>query len=163
MLRDSTPRFVRPSVGWSVGWLVGWSHFYYLNEFYSLNFILILPKWFCDPKYSPCPPARDCGSRVSGLVSESGAENRKPCRVPLALKTRGYQSKTLVYCTHDYFFRHWIAKLKMAMFSPNYTSALHVDVMFEGLWGLSDQNTSLLIRIGILLRLKPWSRSHWSI
>ena len=27
-----------------------------------------MPKWFSDLKYGPCPPARDFGSRVSGLV-----------------------------------------------------------------------------------------------
>ena len=29
---------------------------------------LLLPKWASDLKYSPCPPARAFGSRVSGLV-----------------------------------------------------------------------------------------------
>ena len=29
---------------------------------------LLQPKWSSDLKYSPCPPARDWGSRVSGLV-----------------------------------------------------------------------------------------------
>ena len=29
---------------------------------------LLLPKWSGDLKYGPCPPARDFGSRVSGLV-----------------------------------------------------------------------------------------------
>ena len=29
---------------------------------------LLLPKWSSDLKYGPCPPARDWGSRVYGLV-----------------------------------------------------------------------------------------------
>lgn len=31
---------------------------------------LLLPKWSSDLKYGPCPPARDFGSRVSGLVND---------------------------------------------------------------------------------------------
>ena len=31
---------------------------------------LLLPKWSSDLKYGPCPPARDFGSRVSGLVRD---------------------------------------------------------------------------------------------
>ena len=53
-----------PSVGRSVGWLVT------LYFFYDFIFLtsLLLPKWSGDLKYGPCPPARDFGSRVSGLV-----------------------------------------------------------------------------------------------
>ena len=64
MLRDSTLRFVGRSVSLSVGWSVTF-HFFY--EFYFLT-SLLLPKWSRDLKYGPCPPARDWGSRVSGLV-----------------------------------------------------------------------------------------------
>ena len=65
VLRVSTPRFVRQSVGWLVGWSVT---FYFFYDFYSLT-LLLLPKWSGDLKYGPSPPARDFGSRVSGLVS----------------------------------------------------------------------------------------------
>ena len=64
VLRDSTPRFVGRSVGLSVGWSVT---FYFFYEFYFWTSPL-LPKWSGDLKYGPCPPARDFGSRVSGLV-----------------------------------------------------------------------------------------------
>ena len=50
---------VRPSVGWSVT----------LNFFFYSWTSLLLPKWSGDLKYGPCPPARDLGSRVSGLFS----------------------------------------------------------------------------------------------
>ena len=33
--------------------------------------LLLLPKCSTDLNYGPCPPARDCGSRVSGLVFKS--------------------------------------------------------------------------------------------
>ena len=57
------------SVGWSVGWLIGQSvTLYFFYDFISLT-SLLLPKWPGDLKYGPCPPARDLGSRVSGLVS----------------------------------------------------------------------------------------------
>ena len=55
-------------VSWWVGWSVGWSvTLYFFYDF--ISFIsLLLPKWSGDLKYGPCPPARDFGSRVSGLV-----------------------------------------------------------------------------------------------
>ena len=66
--RDSTPRFVRPSVGRLVGLSVGRSvTFYFFYVYYFLT-LLLLPKCSSDLKYSPCPPARDWSSRVSGLV-----------------------------------------------------------------------------------------------
>ena len=62
MLRDSTPtlsvrRSVRPSVPLYFFW--------FLRSLASL----LLPKWSSDLKYGPCPPARDRGSHVSGLVT----------------------------------------------------------------------------------------------
>ena len=63
MLRDSTPRFVGPSVRRSVGP----SHFTF-SAFMGFLAIPLLPKYSTDLKYGPCPPARDWGSRVSGLV-----------------------------------------------------------------------------------------------
>ena len=63
MLRDSTSRFFRRSVGWSVGR----SHLTFFYVFYSLTILLLL-KCSGDLKYGPTPPARDWGSRVSGLV-----------------------------------------------------------------------------------------------
>ena len=54
VLRDSTPRFVRPSVGWSVGRFVG-PHFTFFIRFTFLTSPL-LPKWSSDLKYGPCPP-----------------------------------------------------------------------------------------------------------
>ena len=68
VLRKSTPRFVGWSVCQSVGRSVGWSvTFYFFYEFYFRTSLLLL-KWSGDLKYGPCPPARDFGSRVSGLV-----------------------------------------------------------------------------------------------
>ena len=55
VLRDSTPRFVRQSVGWSVGRSVT---FYFFYDFYFLT-SLLLPKWSDDLKYGPCPLVRD--------------------------------------------------------------------------------------------------------
>ena len=51
---------VRPSIGRTVMF-----HFFY--DFTSLT-PLLLPEWSSDLKYGPCPPTRDFGSRVSGLV-----------------------------------------------------------------------------------------------
>ena len=48
----------------SVGWLVT---LYFFYDFYIWT-SLLLPKWSSDLKYGPCSPARDFGSRVSGLV-----------------------------------------------------------------------------------------------
>ena len=64
VLPDSTPGLVC----WSVGQLVGLSvTSYFFYDFYFLS-SLLLPKWSSDLKYDPCPPARDLGSRLSGLV-----------------------------------------------------------------------------------------------
>ena len=52
------------SVGQSVGRSVT---LYFLYDFYFWTSLLV-PKWSCDLKYGPCPPARDFGSRVSRLV-----------------------------------------------------------------------------------------------
>ena len=63
-----TPLCLSLTVGQSVGWLVGRSvtfYFFYDSYFWTS---LLLPKWSSDLKYGPCPPARDWGSRVSGLV-----------------------------------------------------------------------------------------------
>ena len=69
VLRNSTPRFVGPSVGPSVSPSIGPSvrpsHFTFLRFLWSLA-TLLLPKWWSD--LCPCPPACDWGSRVSGLV-----------------------------------------------------------------------------------------------
>ena len=43
------------------------SHFTFFGFLRSMA-SLLLPKWSSDLKYGPCPPARDWGSRVSGLV-----------------------------------------------------------------------------------------------
>ena len=59
---------VRPSVRRSaVGPSVGPSHFTF-SAFMGFLAIPLLPKYSTDLKYGPCPPARDWGSRVSGLV-----------------------------------------------------------------------------------------------
>ena len=60
---------------WSICWSVGpsvrrsvaLSYFTFLRFLPSLG-SLSLPKWLNDLKYGPCPPARDLGSHVSGLV-----------------------------------------------------------------------------------------------
>ena len=62
MLRDSTPRFVCLSIGWLVN-----GHTLLLYDFYSLT-ALLRPERFNDLRYGPCPPARDWGSRVSGIL-----------------------------------------------------------------------------------------------
>ena len=71
VLRDSTPRFVRPSVRRSVrrsvGPSVGPSHFTF-SALMGFLALLLLPKCSTDLNYGPCPPARDWGSRISGLV-----------------------------------------------------------------------------------------------
>ena len=63
VLRDFTPRFVGPSVGPSVRP----SHFTF-SALMGVLALLLLPKCSTDLNYGPCPPARDWGSRVSGLV-----------------------------------------------------------------------------------------------
>ena len=63
VLRYSTPRFVGPSVHRSICP----SHFTFFG-FLQFLASLLLRKWSGDLNYSPCPPARDWGSRVSGLV-----------------------------------------------------------------------------------------------
>ena len=54
-----------PSVGRLVRWLVSHTFLFFYFYFWTS---LLLPKWSSDFKYGPCPPARDFGSRVSGLV-----------------------------------------------------------------------------------------------
>ena len=49
----------------SVGWLVCHVLLFFMILFFDP---LLLPKWSSDLKYGPCPPTRDLGSRVSGLV-----------------------------------------------------------------------------------------------
>ena len=54
---------------------------------------LHLPEWPSDLKYSPYPPARDWGCRVSEFVSERerererGRESNRPIKVPFLLMT----------------------------------------------------------------------------
>ena len=70
VLHNFLPRYVRRSVGWSVsrlGRLVGHNLLFF--TFLQSSASLLLPKRSSDLKYGPCPPARDWGSRVSGLVS----------------------------------------------------------------------------------------------
>ena len=67
VLRDSTPRFVGPSVGPSVRPSVPPSHFTFFGFLWSLA-SLLLPKWSSDLKYGPCPLAREWCCRVSGPV-----------------------------------------------------------------------------------------------
>ena len=62
VLRDSTPRFVRRSVGRLVGRSVG-PHFTFFICFTFLTSPL-LPKWSSDLKYGPCPPARPLPTRT---------------------------------------------------------------------------------------------------
>ena len=87
---------VRPSVGPSVRP----SHFTFFG---FLRFLasLLLPKWWSDLNYGPCPPARDWGSRVSGLVF-----NRMPhkCKENLLLY-QTYYNETL-YCSQSNL-RYW--------------------------------------------------------
>ena len=56
----------------SVGQLVGWSvTLYFFYDFISLT-SLLLPKWSGHLKNGSCPPARDFGSCVSGLIFNKG-------------------------------------------------------------------------------------------
>ena len=64
------------SVRLSVGWSIGRSRFTFFYDFISLT-PLLLPKWSSDLKYDPFLPARDFGSRVSGLVFFQKANQRK--------------------------------------------------------------------------------------
>ena len=73
----------------SVGLSVGWSHTTFFMNFYFQT-SLLLPKWSCDLKYGPCPPARDFGSRVSGLVSNI---ERKETEAKTELKPRDFHLK----------------------------------------------------------------------
>ena len=59
---------VSPSVRQSIGRSVRPSHFTLFGFLRSLA-SLLLPKWSSDLIFSPCPPARNWGSRVSGLVN----------------------------------------------------------------------------------------------
>ena len=63
MLRNSTPRFVGPLVGR----LVGLSPFYFFYVFAVFG-LTALAQMLQKLKYCPCPPTRDWGSCVSGLV-----------------------------------------------------------------------------------------------
>ena len=56
----SVRRSVRPSVRHTLLFFL-----FFLRSLASL----LLPKWSSDLKNSPCPPTRDWGSRVSGLVA----------------------------------------------------------------------------------------------
>ena len=56
------------SVGQSVSRSVSWSvTLYFFHDIY-FSTSLLLPKWSSDLKCGPCPPTRDLGSGVSGLV-----------------------------------------------------------------------------------------------
>ena len=80
------------SVSWLVGWLVGWLVDYtllFFYVFYSLTILLL-------PKYGPCPPARDWGSRVSGLVEEIFSCQKDSDRVEIWSKDMEANSIVLV-------------------------------------------------------------------
>ena len=63
----SVGRSVRRSVRPSVHLSVRLSHFTF-SALMEVLALLLLPKCSADLNYGPCPPARDRGSRVSGLV-----------------------------------------------------------------------------------------------
>ena len=56
------------------------SHFTFLGFLRSLA-SLLLPKRSSDLKYGPCPPARDWGSRVSGLVQCEHCQMQKTLQI----------------------------------------------------------------------------------
>ena len=76
---NATPHPTR-SVGWWVGRLVSWSRRHILHFFKFLRSLssLLMPQRFSDLKYNPCPPARDWGTRVSGLVYSLGPQSSYP-------------------------------------------------------------------------------------
>ena len=70
VLRDSIPRYVGSLVGWLVSQSVGWLVLFLL--FGGLSFLSIRLLSICPGdvlQHCSCQPARDWGSRVSGLVS----------------------------------------------------------------------------------------------
>ena len=68
---------IRGHVRRSVGPSVGPSHFTF-SAFMGILAIPLLPKCATDLKYGPCPPARDWGSCVSGLIIATRPDTRLP-------------------------------------------------------------------------------------
>ena len=71
-------------VGWLVGRLVSWSvgrlvgPLFTFSAFLSFLSLPLLPKCSCDLlQHCSCPPARDWGGRVSGLVNMTYQQTRK--------------------------------------------------------------------------------------
>ena len=94
VLRNSTLRFV----GLLVCWSVRLAHFTFLG--YSRSLVsLLLPKWLSDLKYCSCPPACDCGSRVSGLVCSLTAVS-----VCLCLCVFAYVFVSFLFFNFSFFF-----------------------------------------------------------
>ena len=91
VLLDSTPCFVGPSVGPSVRRAV--RHFTF-SGFLRFLASLLLPKWSGDLNYGPCPPARDWGSRGSGLKGVLGKNNN-------AKNARKYHHNLFWQTTHQ--------------------------------------------------------------
>ena len=74
-LRDSTHCFVRPSVIWLVGWSITLSFTVCFLRSFCLTAPAQMHRW---PQIQPCPPARDWGSCVSGLVSIAPKHSMTP-------------------------------------------------------------------------------------
>ena len=109
---------VRPSIGWLVGPLP-----FYFYDLYSLT-SLLLPEWSSDLKYGPCPPTRDWGSRVSGLVfftSQKKIRSQKE-RMGVVTFTPSLLLSRVKELLVDHLFHPTIIDLKISTMSTITTS-----------------------------------------
>ena len=87
----------------SVGWFVTLYFFFY--DFYFWTSLLWLI-WSSDFKYGPCPPARDFGSRVSGLVYFK-------IRIGPAIQFLGTSNNVLRNCLTQRVVKKKVTKLEL--------------------------------------------------
>jgi len=103
-VRPSVRRSVGPSVGPSVRRSVRPSHFTF-SALMGVLALLLLPKCSTDLDYGPCPPARDWGSRVSGLVFPSCLLASRHIRLLFPpselLMSLSYPHQLSLFCAQD--------------------------------------------------------------